>query len=377
VWLDQAQSRKDHPNENYAREVMELFSLGEGHYTEKDITEGARALTGWSLDRINQKYVYRPFIHDNGTKVYLGREGNLDGNDVIAQIVAQPQAALFITAKLWNYFAGEMPSPELNAALAGVFRANGNNFQPFLAVMFRSEEFYSPDIIRNQVKSPVQWLVGSVRMLECELPPPLICLGMLRQLGQDLFAPPNVKGWDGGVTWITINTLLTRYNDAQSLVRGTVPQFNAGDFARKAGGMGGQRVARAIQNMRMGGVNLEKILTPTELATKNELVAALERRLLQAPLSGDQDSDRDPAGHEHPGISSGVTPGPHEKRNHPPDAPAVPAHDHARQRPFVDGPGFPGGHLFRAARQCRRFRDPVRHRQGFHHSCRASDGRRQ
>ena len=107
IWLDQAQSRKEHPNENFAREVMELFALGEGHYTEKDITEGARALTGWSLDRIDQKYIYRPCIHDDGEKTFLGRTGNLDGEDVIAQIVAQPQAARFITAKIWNYFAGQ------------------------------------------------------------------------------------------------------------------------------------------------------------------------------------------------------------------------------------------------------------------------------
>ena len=109
IWLDQAQSRKDHPNENFAREVMELFALGEGHYTENDITEAARALTGWSLDRIDQKFVYRPGFHDNGEKTFLGRTGNLDGDDVIAQIVAQPQAARFITAKLWNYFAGQYP----------------------------------------------------------------------------------------------------------------------------------------------------------------------------------------------------------------------------------------------------------------------------
>ncbi|MGH7954163.1 MAG: DUF1800 domain-containing protein, partial [Limisphaerales bacterium] len=102
IWLDQAQSRKPHANENYARENMELFSLGVGHYTEKDVTEGARALTGWSLDRMDQKYVYRPRIHDDGIKTFLGRTGNLDGDDVIAQIIAQPQSAKFITAKIWN-----------------------------------------------------------------------------------------------------------------------------------------------------------------------------------------------------------------------------------------------------------------------------------
>jgi uncharacterized protein (DUF1800 family) len=289
VWLDQAQSQKAHPNENFAREVMELFSLGEGHYTEHDIAEGARALTGWSLERIDQKYIYRPRIHDDGDKTFLGRTGNLDGDDVIAQIVAQPQAARFITAKLWNYFSGQYPSDQLNDALAAVFRANGNNFKPFLRVMFRSEEFYAADIIRNQVKSPVQWLIGSVRVLECDLPPTLVSWGMLRQLGQDLFAPPNVKGWDGGVTWITTNTLLTRYNDAQSLVEGTLPQLNAADFARKEGGAGGEKAMKVLQRVRMGGVNLDKILTPEERADKDTLVASLQHRLLQTTLKGDQE----------------------------------------------------------------------------------------
>jgi uncharacterized protein (DUF1800 family) len=289
IWLDQAQSRKEHPNENFARENMELFSLGEGHYTEKDVTEGARALTGWSLDRINQKYIYRPFFHDNGGKTFLGVTGNLNGDDVMAQIVAQPQAARFITAKIWNYFAGQPPSDELNDALAAVFRENGNDFKPFLRVMFRSEEFYDSSIVRNEVKSPVQWLVSSVRMLECDLPPPIISWGMLRQLGQDLFAPPNVKGWDGGITWITTNTLLTRYNDAATLVQGTFPQLTPDDFARKPGGAGGKKIEQIAQRVHIGGVNLEKILTPDERADKDLLVASLEHRLLQSDLHGDQE----------------------------------------------------------------------------------------
>jgi uncharacterized protein (DUF1800 family) len=289
IWLDQAQSQKAHPNENFAREVMELFALGEGHYTEHDISEGARALTGWSLDRIDEKYIYRPFFHDDGDKTFLGRTGNLDGDDVIAQIVAQPQSARFITAKLWNYFSGQYPSDKLNDALAAVFRANGNNFKPFLRVMFRSQEFYGGDIVRNQVKSPVQWLIGSVRVLECDLPPTLVSWGMTRQLGQDLFAPPNVKGWDGGVTWITTNTLLTRYNDAQALVEGTLPPLNADDFARKQGGAGGEKAMKALQRVRMGGVNLDKILTPEERASKDTLVVSIQHRLLQSTLKGDQE----------------------------------------------------------------------------------------
>ena len=289
VWLDQAQSRKQHPNENYAREVMELFSLGEGHYTERDVTEAARALTGWSLDMKEEKYIYRPFFHDNGEKTVLGRTGNLDGDDFMAAIIAQPQAAMFITAKIWNYFAGEPPSPELNEALAAVLRADEYHFKPLLQVVFRSEEFYDPSVIRNQVKSPVQWLVGTVRMLECDLPPAVVCWGMLRSLGQDLFAPPNVKGWDGGLAWITTNTLLARYNDAAVLVHGTMEPLTADDFARRPGGPGGEKIEKAVQRVHVSGVDPEKILTPDERANPDALIAALEHRLLQSQFKGDQE----------------------------------------------------------------------------------------
>ncbi len=289
VWLDQAQSRKEHPNENFAREVMELFSLGEGHYTEKDITEAARALTGWSYDRMYQKFIYRPAFHDDGVKTVLSRTGNLDGDDVIAQIVAQPQAARFITAKLWNYFAGQYPSEELNEALAAVFREFGNNFKPLLRVLFRCEEFYAHDIVRNQVKCPVQWLVGTVRLLECDLPPAPASWGITRGLGQDLFAPPNVKGWDGGMTWITTNTLLMRYNLAQAVVQGNYRMFGAGDLARKPGGQGGGPLARELQNSPPNPVDVEKILGSTERSNQDQIVAALEHRLLQASLKGEQE----------------------------------------------------------------------------------------
>jgi uncharacterized protein (DUF1800 family) len=289
VWLDQAQSRKDHPNENFAREVMELFALGEGHYTEKDIAEAARALTGWSLEPSEQKFIYRPRLHDDGVKTLLGRTGNFNGDDVIQIIVAQPQAARFITAKLWNYFAGQMPSPELNEELAANLRANGNNFKPFLRTLLRSEDLYADSVVRNQVKSPVQWLVGSVRMLESELPPPLVSWGMIRQLGQDLFAPPNVKGWDGGITWISTNTLLTRYNDAQALVEGTLPPLTAGDYAKKPGGAGGEKAMKALQRVRLGGIDVGKILTPEQRADKAAMVAALEYRLFQTKLNTEQE----------------------------------------------------------------------------------------
>lgn len=289
VWLDQAQSRKDHPNENFAREVMELFALGEGHYTEKDITEAARALTGWSLDQEGQRFVERPGIHDNGDKTVLGRTGNLDGEDFLKQIVAQPQAAMFITAKLWNFFAGEMPSPELNADLAEFFRESGNHFKPFMRVMFSLEDFYAPSVVRNEIKSPTQWLVGSVRMLECELPPPLVSTNLLRGLGQDLFAPPNVKGWDGGLAWITTNNLLARYNQAAMIAQGDKEVAASLATGPVKNPTKVKQIQRRMQNLRIGGVDVAKILTEQERSDKEMLIAALEKRLLQTSLSRKQE----------------------------------------------------------------------------------------
>ena len=287
IWLDQAQSRKEHPNENFAREVMELFTLGEGHYTERDITEAARALTGWSYDRAGQDFVERPMWHDRGSKSIFGQTGFFNGEDFLKMVVAQPQAARFITAKLWNYFAGEWPSEELVTGLAATFRSEGDNFKPLLRTMFLSEEFYSPSIMRNQVKSPVQWLVGSVRVLERPLPPPLVCLGLTRNLGQDLFAPPNVKGWDGGLSWITTTTLLARYNEAATLVQGEMGPAMAGMNPKRPNA--GAQFARRMNQVRVGGVDVNRLFTEKERMDKEALVPALERRLLQAKLKPEQE----------------------------------------------------------------------------------------
>src|SRR5947207_1726241 len=262
VWLDQAESRKEHPNENFAREVMELFALGEGHYTEKDITEAARALTGWSYDRLKQRFVERPNLHDDGEKTVLGRTGNLDGKRFLEQIVAQPQSGRFITEKIWSYFAAENPPEELVSALADRFRQGKSHFRPLLETMFRSEEFYAPEMVRTQVKSPTQWLVGNVRMLERNLPPPMMTSNWLRQLGQDLFAPPNVKGWDGGVAWITTNNLLARYNEAATLVQGDTSMVAGANITNNPNI--NRELERRMRNVRVGGVDVKKLFTESE-----------------------------------------------------------------------------------------------------------------
>lgn len=277
VWLDQGQSRKENPNENFAREVMELFTLGEGQYTEKDVTEAARAFTGWAYERADQRFVVRPRWHDAGTKTILGQSGYWTGNDVLKLVVSQPNAPEFITQKLWNFFAGQPPSAELSQALASEFVRHGQEIRPWLMTVFRSEEFYSPTVMRQQVKSPVFWLVNSARILQRELPPAEATNNLLRLMGQELFAPPNVKGWDGGLAWITTNNLLTRYNSAEYLVSGENP-LNYATNRTKKGPNQPRRLPLA------GAVRLDAWLEEEDWVDPEHLLRTLETRLFQAPL---------------------------------------------------------------------------------------------
>jgi uncharacterized protein (DUF1800 family) len=285
IWLDQAQSRKEKPNENFAREVMELFALGEGHYTEEDIAEGARALTGWSVDRVRQEFAERPYWHDPGQKRIFGQAGAFKGEDFLSLIVAQPQAGRFITAKLWHYFTGQEASEECVSRLAAVFRRTNNSFKPVLRTIFLSEAFYAPEIIRNQVKSPVQWLVGSVKLLEREMPTAQVCAGLTKNLGQDLFAPPNVKGWDGGLSWITTNNLLARYNQAAILVQGDLSLAQA---MMRGRGKGSDKRPGRFSQVRPLPVSVEKLFTEKERNDKDALLAALQKRFLQSHLKAQQ-----------------------------------------------------------------------------------------
>ncbi|MEN9674497.1 MAG: hypothetical protein RIS76_393 [Verrucomicrobiota bacterium] len=281
LWLDQAQSKPEHPNENYARELLELFTLGEGHYTERDVTEAARALCGLTLDRLTQEPVFRKRLQVAGDKTFLGRTGPLGIDDVLDQIAAQPQTDRFITGRLWTFFAGTPPSPALHDALAVRFRAAGQQFSPFLRTMLISEEFHQPSVMNQQIKSPVQLMVSACRQLERPLPPAPVCANTLRLLGQELFNPPNVKGWEGGLAWINTNTLLNRHNLALLLVTGENPMSLAAD-AKPASPKGPLR--QRLLSRTGGGANPEKLFTPTERGDARSLLAAVERRFLTTPL---------------------------------------------------------------------------------------------
>jgi uncharacterized protein (DUF1800 family) len=212
IWLDGSKSRRTRPNENFAREMLELFTLGIGNYSESDVQEAARAFTGYRINLTNQSFLFAPRQHDTGEKQFLGRKGRFDGDDIIAILLEQPACAEFITRKLWAYFADSAPDQETVAALANEFVQSGFELRPVLRLLFGSEAFYSKRVMRTQIKSPVQWLVGTAKMLETDLPRSRSMINLLRELGQVPFMPPNVKGWDGGKAWITTSTLLARYN---------------------------------------------------------------------------------------------------------------------------------------------------------------------
>ena len=161
-WLDLQQSKALHPNENFAREVMELFTLGEGHYTEKDVTEGARAFTGYRINPEDESFRFQYAQHDTTPKQFLGKTVS-DGDQVIDVILQQPACANFMARKLWTFFAFENPPEPLVAAVAGTLRAHNYELRPVLRQMFASQEFYSPTAMDSQIKSPVQWLVQSTR----------------------------------------------------------------------------------------------------------------------------------------------------------------------------------------------------------------------
>ncbi|MDQ2824527.1 MAG: DUF1800 domain-containing protein [Verrucomicrobiota bacterium] len=280
IYLDLQQSRKEHPNENWARELMELFTVGIGNYTEQDIREAARAFTGYRIDMTTQQFRFAPFQQDRGSKSFMGRSGAFSGDEVIDILVKQPACAQFIGRKLWRYFVEDDPSPQIVDVIAGRIRAHNYEMRPVLREIFSAEEFYSERAMRTQIKSPVQYLVQTAKLLETQLPSPIVAQNAMRQMGQILFAPPNVKGWDGGKAWISTSTLLFRYNFANYLINGDAMLPVNAPARGKGAGPGFRRAALAGQIQR-DPIEIGK-LVPANLRDKpRELIDLLSARFFQ------------------------------------------------------------------------------------------------
>jgi len=215
-FLNNQQNRKDHPNENFAREVMELFTLGRGNYTENDVKEAARAFTGWSAT-IKGEYIFRKGQHDFGRKTVLGKTGNFDGGEVLDILLQQKTTATFITKKLYKFLVNEQPEDAKVEWLADRFYKSEYDISKLLEDIFTSDWFYEEKNIGAKIKSPVELIAGIQRMLPMKFERDEVLLLIQRSLGQLLFYPPNVAGWPGGKNWIDSSTLMMRMRIPQML----------------------------------------------------------------------------------------------------------------------------------------------------------------
>lgn len=208
-FLNNQQNKKDHPNENFAREVMELFTMGRGNYTEKDVREGARAFTGWSYDK-EGNFKERKNLHDEGSKTFLGKTGNFDGNDVLNIILEQKTTAQFITTKIYKFFVNEKPDQEIVNQLSANFYHSGYDIKKLMTEIFSSTWFYDQKNIGNRIKSPIELMAGIMRILPMHIQNPENLIVYQKLLGQMLLYPPNVAGWPNGKSWIDSSTLMLR-----------------------------------------------------------------------------------------------------------------------------------------------------------------------
>lgn len=289
-FLNNQQNRKDHPNENFAREVMELFTLGRGNYTEQDVKEAARAFTGWTAN-LRGDFVFRRFQHDFGSKTVLGQSGNFDGDEVLDILLAQPQTARFVAGKIWRFLVSDTPDEARISALADRFYKNGYDIGKLLDDIFTSDWFYEPRYVGVHIKSPVELLAGIQRMLPLKLQDEESLLLLQRALGQLLFYPPNVAGWPGGRNWIDSSTLMLRMRIPQLL--NETDEFNIrpkddddqmmgrrdNPAAKEKMAAAGGRISRPIRVE----IDWKPLLKGFEPVPREKLLPRLSELLLQVP----------------------------------------------------------------------------------------------
>ena len=265
VWLDGNANRKRHPNENFAREIMELFALGVGNYTEKDIQEAARAFSGWHVRE--GAFWFNQLQHDESTKTVFGKSGNFDGAAIVDLCLEQPACARFLGMKLLKTFVCPDPSTEQIDAVAARIRAHDYNMSPVMRELFSSQLFFGASCRRNVIKSPLDLVVGSLRSLAATVKWPPVAR-LLANLGQDVFEPPSVKGWEGGRLWINSSSILLRTNFATELASGDqIATLRTAILDMAAGAS--DAVATQIEKLLLGG--------HTDAALHSEIVTHHQR----------------------------------------------------------------------------------------------------
>ncbi len=267
-FLNNQQNKKSQPNENFARELMELFTIGRGHYTERDIKEAARAFTGWSSD-LKGDFKFRRRQHDFENKSFMGKEGAFNGDDIINIILDRKETAVFISRKIYRFFVNETLDEKRVSAMADRFYQSDYDIADLIRYIFLSDWFYERKNVGTQIKSPVVLLAGLMRSLEVQFEDTFPVLFVEKALGQTLFIPPNVAGWPGGKNWIDNSTLMLRLNLVAYL-------FNAADLNFKVKeAFEAQKRNKAIRKIK-AKINLNPLLN---------LPSGLQRQLFFEELS--------------------------------------------------------------------------------------------
>jgi uncharacterized protein (DUF1800 family) len=280
-YLNNQQNTKAQPNENFARELMELFTLGRGHYSEQDIREAARAFTGWSSNTWGA-FVFKSWKHDSGSKTFMGKTGAFDGEDIIDIILEKKETAIFITNKIYRYFVNEQVDTNKVLALADHFYYSNYNIKSLMWEIFSSDWFYASENQGAKIKSPVELMAGIIRQLGVEGLNAGHFLAIQRTLGQQLFSPPNVAGWPGGKSWIDNSTLMTRLQLPMALYKA---QQATPTFKDKPKG----RNLRQLKNLE-AAINWEPLYQLTEGKNEEEMFDALSTFFLSTPLAVDKNA---------------------------------------------------------------------------------------
>ncbi|MEJ0083594.1 MAG: DUF1800 domain-containing protein [Puia sp.] len=286
-FLNNNQNKKAHPNENFARELMELFTIGRGNYTETDVKESARAFTGWGAS-LQGGFDFRPRQHDDGIKTFFGKTGNFSGEDILEILLEQKQTSVFITRKIYRFFVNDIPDEEKINVLAVQFFKSGYDIRALMVSIFTSSWFYDQKNIGSQIKSPVLWLVGMRRQLPMDIQNPLVQMVLERLLGQVLFSPPNVAGWPGGKHWIDSSSLMLRMRLPQIVFRSDVIMSKPKDDDDIMMGMHDQALAKNINKLRNPGtqffqakINWEEYIKNFNETPEDAIYAAIRDLLLQ------------------------------------------------------------------------------------------------
>ena len=254
IYLDGKSNKKGQPNENFARELLELFTLGEGNYTEFDIKEAARAFTGWRVSTKKNKVVFNKKQHDFGMKTFMGKKGHFTANDILTILLANPRTAEFIAEKMWYEFISTQPAePKVIKLWANEFRTSNYDISKLLKTVFKSDVFWDKKYQGTLIKSPIELVVGTLRTLDFEdiNIPPKAFLQLLNQMGQDLYAPPNVKGWEGGKAWIDDDSLLRRQRFIKRILRGRTGAAKNNNMAMMSKGMKKKMSNESMQSNSM------------------------------------------------------------------------------------------------------------------------------